>query len=117
MARFRISRLARDDLQRILTTSADRWGAAGRARYAALFAAAIRAIARAPEGSATRDRAELSAGVRSLHIRQVHAAHGVKEPVHVIFYRVDADVIEVVRVLHERMEPALHVSRRKRGRR
>jgi toxin ParE1/3/4 len=109
MARFRISAPARGDLEQILATSLERWGEAGRARYAALLAAALRAIARDPTGSATRDRAELAAGVRSMHIRHARAARGVKDPVHVIFFRLVADVVEVVRVLHERMEPTAHV--------
>ncbi len=117
MSRLRISAPARDDLEDILATSLERWGVTGRARYAALLAAAMRRIARDPEGSATRDRVELSTGVRSLHIRDARGARGVKDPVHLIFYRVNADVVEVVRVLHERMEPTLHLGMRKPKRR
>lgn len=116
MARFRISEPARGDLEHILATSLERWGEAGRARYAALLAAAMRAIARDPEGSVTRDRTELSPGVRSLHIRQARGARGVKSPVHVIFYRYDV-VVEIVRVLHERMEPTRHLGTRSPRRR
>src|SRR5207253_1634896 len=86
-----------------------RSGEVGRARYAALLAAALRTVARDPTGSATRERAELFAGLRSMHIRHARGARGVKDPVHVIFYRPGADVVEIVRVLHERMEPTLHV--------
>lgn len=110
MMRLRISGPARDDLSRILATSLERWGEAGRARYAALLAAALRTIAGNPQPSATRERAEVLAGLRSLHIRHVRGAHRVKDPVHVIFYRLDADLVEVMRVLHERMEPTLHVA-------
>jgi toxin ParE1/3/4 len=117
MARFRISGPARGDLEHILATSLERWGEAGRARYAALLATAMRAIARNPEGSAPRGRAELSPGVRSFHIRAARGAAGVKDPVHVIFYRVADDAIEVIRVLHERMEPSLHVEPPRSGRR
>src|SRR5262245_45448621 len=111
MPRVRISRPAHDDLARILATSLDRWGEAGRARYADLFAAAMRVIARTPEGPGTRERPELSPGVRSFHIRHARGARGGKEPVHVIFYRASETLIEVVRVLHERMEPSRHVKR------
>jgi toxin ParE1/3/4 len=117
MVRLRISGPAREDLEHILATSLERWGKAGRARYAALLAAAMRAIAHDPEGSTTRTRAELLPGVRSLHIRHARGARGVKDPVHVIFYRVTDERIEVVRVLHERMEPSLHVERPRTGRR
>jgi toxin ParE1/3/4 len=111
MPRVRISGPARDDLARILATSLERWGEAGQTRYAELFSAAIRVLARTPEGSNTRERPELSAGVRSFHIRH---ARGVNEPAHVSFYRANDELIEIVRVLHERMEPSLHVRPQRR---
>ena len=40
MARFRLSRLAQADLAQILAVSAERWGAEGRRRYAAVLGAA-----------------------------------------------------------------------------
>ncbi|WP_083218627.1 type II toxin-antitoxin system RelE/ParE family toxin [Bradyrhizobium icense] len=109
MARFRLSLLARADLAQILAVSAERWGLEGRRRYAALLTAAMRKAAAQPDGAATRDRAELSRGVRSLHLRYARVGDGetrVSQPVHVLFYRVvRPGHVEIVRVLHERMEP------------
>ena len=113
MVRFRLSRLAEADLAYILATSEERWGPEVRRRYAALLAAAMRKAAGDPEGPTTRDRRQLSPGLRSFHAR--HARHDdpkakVKQPVHVLYYRaVASDLIEVVRVLHERVEPTLHI--------
>ena len=57
--------------------------------------------------------AELMLGVRSLHIRHVRGGDPdgkVRRPVHVLYYRVAGPgVIEILRVLHERMEPSRHV--------
>lgn len=117
MARFRLSRLARADLAQILAVSAERWGLEGRHCYAALLTAAMRKVATEPDGAATRDRAELSRGVRSFHLR--HARVGgdqarVRPPLHVLFYRVvRPDLVEIVRVLHERMEPSRHLDAEK----
>ena len=112
MARFRLSRPAQLDLADILTTSAERWGPQGRRRYVALLAAALRKIAADPEGPLTQTRNELLPGLRSFHIRHARtdAPEGkVKRPVHVLYYRtVQPGLIDIVRVLHERMEPALH---------
>ncbi len=113
MARFRLSRPAQADIAHILATSAQRWGDDGRHRYAALLAAAMRRLLGDPQGPATRQRAELAPDLRSFHIR--HARGGRKpkvgRPVHVIYYRVvQPELIEIVRVLHERMEPRLHIS-------
>jgi toxin ParE1/3/4 len=113
MARFRLSRLAEADLAHILATSEERWGMDGRLRYAAIIATAMRKVAAEPTGPVTRDRAELSTGIRSLHVR--HARGRVREakvrqPVHVFYYRAVAPgLVEIVRVLHERMEPSRHL--------
>jgi toxin ParE1/3/4 len=74
----------------------------------------MRKVAHDPESPTTRNRSELSPGIRSLHLR--HAPGGgprsrVKRPVHVVYFRVvDPGLVEIVRVLHERMEPSRHLS-------
>jgi toxin ParE1/3/4 len=114
MERYRLSRPAEADLAHILATSGERWGAEARRRYAALLAAAIRKVAAEPNGPATIDRAELSPGIRSVHIRYARADDPegkVRRPVHVLYYRTVAPgLIEIVRVLHERMEPSRHIT-------
>ena len=113
MARYRVSRQARGDLARILATSAQTWGEEGRRRYAALLAAAMRRAASDPEGRMTRDRSELLHGLRSLHLRYVRVddpPDRVKRPVHCLYYRpIEPGLIEIIRVLHERMDPTLHL--------
>lgn len=110
MARFRLSAPAQSDLATILATSRERWGVDGSARYARMIAAAMRTIAADPEGPLTRDRRQLLPGLRSLHVKHARGKHGVKAPVHVLFYRAtDPALIEIVRVLHERMEPGPHL--------
>jgi toxin ParE1/3/4 len=74
----------------------------------------MRQIAAEPEGPVTRGRDELRPGIRSLHLRHARNADSegkVKRPVHVLYYRViTPDLIEIVRVLHERMEPSRHLT-------
>ena len=113
MPRFRLARPAQIDLANILATSAERWGIEGRQRYAAVLAAAMRQIADRPEGPLTKKRPELRSGLRSFHVRFTSRSAEeatVRRPVHVLYYRVAQDgVIEIVRVLHERMEPRRHL--------
>ncbi len=112
MARVRLSGLAEVDVAHILMTSADRWGAEGRRRYAAVLAAAMRKVAADPRGPTTRDRAELASGIRSFHVRHARGddpESKVRQPVHILYYRaVTPGLIEILRVLHERMEPRRH---------
>ncbi len=113
VARFRISDPAREDLGNILATSAERWGDEGQERYAALLVAALRTIARDPVGPTTRDRAALLPGLRSFrsfHVQHARRRSVVDDSVHVMFYRAAESAIEIVRVLHERMDPASHVA-------
>lgn len=113
MARFRLSGPARADLAAILAASAERWGVEGRRRYAAALAAAMRLAAADPQGPTTRDRADLLPGIRSLHLRHGRAGGGdehVRRPVHILFYRLhEQGFVEIVRVMHERMEPSRHL--------
>ena len=109
MARFRLSAPAKADLRNILAKSLERWGADGRSRYAALLAAALRSLAAHPAGPTTRTRDELLPGVRSFHVRHLRGEHGVRQPVHVIYRTIPPHLIEVVRVLHERMDPSRHL--------
>lgn len=114
MPSFRLSRLAEADLIGILAASQRHWGADGRRRYAALLAAAMRKLAAEPEGPTTRGRDELRPGIRSFHLRHARGAEPagrVRRPVHVLYYRaVIPGLIEIVRVLHERMEPSRPLS-------
>jgi toxin ParE1/3/4 len=106
---WRLARVAVADLEAILSTNLERWGELGRARYASLLYAAFEQIAARPEGPLTQAVDEVQPGLRRLHLRRVLAAKGVKAPVHVVYYRsAPTGVIEVVRVLHERVEPTLH---------
>lgn len=113
MARVRLSGPAQADVAHILTTSYARWGPDAGRRYAALLAAAMRQIASEPEGPMTRAHTELFPDVRSLHLRHASVDDPeakVGSPVHVVYYRtIRPELIEIVRVLHERMQPTRHI--------
>jgi toxin ParE1/3/4 len=117
MVRLRISAPAERDIAVILATSEERWGSDARDRYGLLLAAAMRQLAADPRGAGTVHCGGLAKGARSFHLRHTSSRNGVEAPVHVIYYRAVEDRLEVVRVLHERMEPSRHLpSRRPRSR-
>jgi toxin ParE1/3/4 len=113
MARYRLSDPAKTDIARLLRTSETLHGVDARIRYRALLTAALRRIAADPSGVLMQNRDKLAEGVRSFHIRHSRKDSWEKpvgEPVHVIFYRVATPgLVEVIRVLHERMEPGIHI--------
>lgn len=111
--RYRFSEPAKADIASILRTSGERHGSQARMRYRALLSAALRRIAGDPNGILTMERTELGVGIRSFHIRHSRddsAEPPVGNPVHVIFYRAPAQgLVEIIRVLHDRMEPQRHM--------
>ena len=113
MARLRLSRPARIDVARIFAESAKRWGVEPGRRYAATLAAALHQVAEDPLGRVTRGRPELFPGIRSFHLRHARVddrVSRVRRPVHVVYYRVIwPGLIEIIRVLHERMEPSRQI--------
>ena len=115
MARYRLSEPAKADIAAILRRSEELHGKEARIRYRACLTAAMRRVAADPQGRSTADRAELVPGIRSFHIRHSRDESRdapVANPVHVIFYRVaqQPGTVEIVRVLHDRMEPRRHVA-------
>jgi toxin ParE1/3/4 len=112
VAGYRIARAARRDIESIRAESNVNWGAEAERRYAALLMDAIRRVTSDPLGRSTRDRSDLKTGLRSFHLRHVRreGRGAVKKPVHLLIYRqTDPDLIEIVRILHERMDPARHL--------
>jgi toxin ParE1/3/4 len=113
MARVRLSAPAQSDIAAILKRSEALHGPQARLRYRSLLSAALRRIAADPECLPSAARDELLAGLRSFHIR--HSRDESRElpvanPVHVIFYRAaETGLVEVLRVLHERMESSRHL--------
>jgi toxin ParE1/3/4 len=114
MARYRLSDPAKADIAAILRRSEELHGKEARVRYRACLTAALRRVAADPDGRSTVDHADFAPGVRSFHLR--HSRNESREvtvanPVHVIFYRmIQAGMVEIVRVLHDRMEPSRHVA-------
>lgn len=92
MRGLRVRQAAEDDLVGIGEETKERWGEAQMARYLTQLDAALQALARMPmTGSACDD---VRPGLR----RYVAGSH-------VIFYAVvDGDVVDVLRVLHRRMD-------------
>jgi len=113
--KYRISAEARQDLADILVYSAQQFGPAARKRYQSLLVSSFNLIAAEPYGPVSRARDELHEGLRSLHLahaqKETPSDQRVGQPRHVVFYRIGADdAIEIVRLLHEVMEPKEHLA-------
>ena len=87
---------AQDDYDGILLYSLVHWGEERTQQYQAALDRALAELADYPEVGARRD--ELLPGYRARPVER-----------HVIYYRIVADAVEVVRILHERMDAVKHL--------
>ena len=88
---FVISKKAIADLQEIWLYTVEKWSAEQADRYYNLIFDEINYICK-----------NINAGKSMEHVRKGYRASKVKS--HYIFYRVLNDTIEIIRVLHERMD-------------
>lgn len=91
-----ISPTAKADLKQIYQYGLRQWGQARSDNYLLTLKARVWLLTEQP--SMGTERPELLSGIRSLPLES-----------HVLFYRVTASTVEIVRVLHGRQDPARHI--------
>ncbi len=94
--KLRISGPARRDLESIGEYTRAEWGAAQKRKYLDQIKDGFKAVRDAP-GIGTR-RDDIHRGLRAYLVRK-----------HIIFYRETKSELTIVRVLHESMNPDLHL--------
>jgi toxin ParE1/3/4 len=115
MLDYIVSPAADLDIESILDWKEERFGVQGRVRYEVLLARAILDVANDPQVYGSRDYPEFMAETRTYHLKSsrdhVEAEAGrVRHPRHILLYRIREDgKLEVIRVLHERMDIARHL--------
>lgn len=96
MTTYRLTPAARLDLSEIWDYTQERWGAQQAEIYVREIQAAIERVADDPRRG--RDRDDVAMGYRSYAIGS-----------HAIFYRTRSAGVDVIRILHQRMDPSRHV--------
>ena len=103
--RVRLTVRAEKDLEDIAIWTADHFGTLQARRYMKTLTLALESLAAGPDARGTKVRDDLAPGVRSLH-----AARNGRRASHLVVFRGTEDVIEVLRVLHDSMEPRRHIT-------
>jgi toxin ParE1/3/4 len=93
MARYKLTRQAERDYREILAFTLNEWGRDQFETYAILIDSAIERLVDMP-----------GLGMRCDHIRS--GCYRYRLGKHYIFYRVQAEYLEVVRILHVRRKPS-----------
>ncbi len=96
MNRFRLTPAAQRDLSAIWDFAQERWDATQAERYIAEIRAAIERVAHDPLRGRACDE-----------IRQGYRRYGIGS--HLLFYVESAEGVDVVRILHQRMDPTRHL--------
>ena len=96
MSQYRLSPQALRSLVQISRHTKKNFGESQRRRYLELLRERMSAVAERPKIG--RERSEVKLGYYSLYAGK-----------HTIYYRIQSDVIEIIDVLHQSMEPSLHL--------
>lgn len=96
MSPFRLSPAARRDLSSIWDFSEENWGAHQAETYVTEIRAAIERVAAGPDRGRPCD--DIRAGYRRYAIGS-----------HLLFYIECGDGVDVIRILHQRMDPTRHL--------
>ncbi|MBN9612853.1 MAG: type II toxin-antitoxin system RelE/ParE family toxin [Actinobacteria bacterium] len=96
MSEYRLTPAARRDLSSIWDFTQERWDARQAETYVTEIWHAIERVAAEPERGRSCD--EIRVGYRRYAIGS-----------HLIFYIENSSGVDVIRILHRRMDPALHV--------
>lgn len=105
--RIRLVAVSEQDYQEIIKRSAQDFGAIQAEVYAETLGMAIDALREdGPETIGVKEREEIGPGIFTLH-----AARHKRKASHFLVFRVpETQTIEILRILHDRMDLARHVS-------
>jgi toxin ParE1/3/4 len=95
MDNYKLSPLAESDLHKIITSTINKWGVEQAKVYAESLESALIKLAQYPDFG--RQREELYPNARSFPIEM-----------HIVFYSVCNEGIEIARILHQRMDSSKH---------
>ena len=105
--RIRLTATAETDIQNILIWTSEYFGERQAHIYADTLTAAIEALAEGPGLAESRERNDIGAGIRVLHV-----ARGGRKGRHFVLYRSDSQAdpptIDVLRLLHDSMDLPRH---------
>ncbi len=96
MPNFRITEKALEDLRSIARYTEAKWGHSQRNKYLHMLDEGFNTIAQQPD-----------LGIVCDYIRTGYRKHRVGR--HLIFYRPSPDCVEIIRILHERMDLPSHL--------
>lgn len=96
--KVQFSEAAERDFKSIFIYTLEEWGGNQAAKYRSLIRDAISEIEKNPRGARTRPRDDLFKGMRVMRVGK-----------HYIFFEIGESYIEIIRILHEKMDFGGHL--------
>ena len=98
MLTYKLSKYAEKDIEQILAYTIETWGIRQFHTYRELITDALKIISADPDTRKFRNREALFPGCRSYPFGK-----------HIIFFRIKNEAIEIVRILHQKMDFSAHI--------
>ena len=114
MTAYLVTNAAKLDFKAVLRETKELFGPRQRAIYKGLISEAVKMVAEEPARGSSWDRGGVVPGLRAFHLE--HAAGRSAGAAHVLYYAIeraanDTRRVVILRLLHEGMEPRLHIAR------
>ena len=114
MNAYLVTDAAKQDFKTVLKETKDRFGPRQREVYKRHISEGVKMVAEEPARGSSWDRGVVIPGLRAFHLE--HAAGKSGAAAHVLYYAVEqlsdgTRRVVILRLLHESMEPRLHVAR------
>jgi toxin ParE1/3/4 len=111
---YLVTSAAKLDFKAVLKETKEMFGTAQRAAYKRLIADGVKMLAEEPGRGGSWDRGAVMPGLRAFHLE--HAGGKSGSAAHMLYYAVEhlangAQRVVILRLLHEGMEPRLHIAR------
>ncbi len=107
-----LSAAAQQDITHILEWTQEAFGDLGRSRYENLISAALIDLRTNPARAGVRQRDDIGKHICTYYLassrKRINASKQVAKPRHLVLFRVNKNVIEVARLLHDAMDFGLH---------
>lgn len=110
---LQLSKPAESDISEIWLYTAESYSTVQADSYATLIDCAFDDLEEDPERPASRRHPELGAWIRSypIALRKHRSGVRIRSPRHIVFYTLEfEDMIYVMRILHDSMDPIRHLS-------
>ncbi|KAA0598492.1 toxin ParE1/3/4 [Azospirillum lipoferum] len=114
MGAYRVTDAAKQDFRAILKETREQFGTHQRQIYKGLIATAVKMVATEPGRGGSWDRGGIVPGLRAFHLENAAGRRGAAA--HTLYYAVEhlpagSPRVVILRLLHEGMEPNLHIAR------